>query len=81
MRAVSKMVLAVSVLLGTLFVSSNSFAWSQEGPHFCEIKQTSAGDFGVRELRASGWVYIVRQLSLEKAVETLEYLRSINRCY
>jgi len=81
MRAIARVMLSVFLVAGVLLVEDESFARFQEGPYRCEVKQTSDGDFGVRELRPSGWVYIVRQLSLEEAVETLEYLKFINRCY
>lgn len=81
MKAISKIALVLLVLAGVLLIQNNGFAQLQEGPYWCEVKQTSDGDFGVRELRPSGWVYIVRQLSFEQAVETLEYLKAINRCY
>ena len=46
----------------------------------CQIQQTSSGDFGIREYRASGWVYLVRGLSYEEAVRALENLQATGRC-
>lgn len=46
----------------------------------CDIEQTSDGRYGVREYRASGWVYIVRGLSYSEAVKALGRLQSSGRC-
>ncbi len=80
MKAISKLILVIPVMAVVFFCRTESFAWDDEGPYYCEVSQTRAGDFGVRKLTASGWIYIVRQLTYEKAVETLEYLRLMNRC-
>ena len=67
----------VFVMIGALFFMANvghasSFA--------CDIEQTKDGDYGVRELRASGWVYIIRQLTYQEAVNAYMNLVAQGRC-
>jgi len=68
-----KMFLALSALFFMANVAqANSLA--------CDIEQTKAGDYGVRELRASGWVYIVRGLTYAEAEKAYWNLVTQGRC-
>lgn len=65
------------VVLSALFFMANV---AQADSLACDIEQTKAGDYGVRELRASGWVYIVRGLTHEEAVSAYWNLVTQGRC-
>lgn len=55
-------------------ISSSAFAAT------CDIEPTSDGKFGVRELRTSGWIYLVRNLTYEQAAKALNRLQAQGRC-
>lgn len=67
------------ILALTLFTIA-PLSHADESPRQCDIEQTSAGDYGVREYRASGWVYIVRGLSYERAEAAYAHLVTAGRC-
>lgn len=69
-----KLIFTALTFLSLILTSTPSLAAS------CDIEQTSNGKWGVREYRASGWVYIVRNLSYQSAQDLLERLKADGRC-
>ena len=45
----------------------------------CDVEQIR-GTYGVRERRASGWVFITTNQTAEEAYNTLEQLKAGGRC-
>jgi hypothetical protein len=65
---------ALTLILLALTLSP---ALASAEPRTCDVEQTSDGDYGVRELRASGWVYIKRQLTEDQAYDL--YLQLVDQ--
>ena len=69
-----------TLILALTLLAISPVSRAEDSPRQCDIEQTSAGDYGVRELRASGWVYIVRGLSYERAEAAYAHLVTAGLC-
>lgn len=64
---------SISLFFALLVASSAAFATA------CDIEPIR-GEYGVREYRASGWVFITTNQTYEQAARTLERLQASGRC-